>query len=81
MRIDYALHNRQPQPGAAGTAGAVAAHKRLKQMLQLIGFNTGTIIINLEPGAVKLLAAADFDPAVTITRSRSRPRPLLPARY
>ena len=54
MRINDALHNRQPQPGAAGTAGAVAAHKRLKQMLQLIGFNTRTIIINLGRASVRI---------------------------
>lgn len=44
MIVDNTLNNRQPQPGAAGAAGTVAAYKRLKQVLPLLRFNPRSII-------------------------------------
>ena len=68
MRIDNTLHNRQPQPCAAGAARAVTAHKRLKQVLQLVRLNAGAVILYLKPGALQLAAAAHLNPAVAVAR-------------
>ncbi|EGA11517.1 hypothetical protein SEEM0055_02848, partial [Salmonella enterica subsp. enterica serovar Montevideo str. MB110209-0055] len=66
MVIDNALHNRQPQPCAAGATGAVAAYKRLEQMFTLLRLNARPVIFYLEPGAMRLGAATDLNPAVAI---------------
>ena len=67
MVIHNTLHNRQPQPGAAGAARAVATHKRLEQVLTLFRLNARPIVLNLEPGAMRFRTAADLDPAIAIT--------------
>ncbi|MNI68312.1 hypothetical protein D3C73_1239980 [compost metagenome] len=69
MVIDDALHDRQAQTGTAGTAGTVAAYKRLEQMLTLLRFDARTIILDLEPGAMWLCATANLNPAITIAGS------------
>ena len=66
MIVDNTLNNRQPQPGAAGTAGAIAAYKRLKQMFALLRFDPRPVIFHLEPGPARFAAAADLDPAIAI---------------
>ena len=67
MIVDNTLHYRQPQPGAAGATGAIAAHKRLEQMFALFRFNSRAVIFHLEPGTAGFAAAADFNPALTVT--------------
>ncbi|MNC77171.1 hypothetical protein D3C75_1290660 [compost metagenome] len=37
-------------------------------MFKLLRFNARAVVFNLEPGAVKLAATADFNPAISITR-------------
>ena len=66
MIVDNTLNNRQPQPGAAGTAGAIAAYKRLEQMFALLRFDPRPVIFHLEPGPTRFAAAADLDPAIAV---------------
>ena len=66
MIVDNTLNNRQPQPGAAGAAGAIAAYKRLEQMFALLRFDPRSVIFHLEPGPARFAAAADLDPAIAI---------------
>ncbi|MND66723.1 hypothetical protein D3C80_581220 [compost metagenome] len=68
MTIDNTLYDSQAKPGSAGAACAVATDKRLQQMFQLFRFNARAVVFHLEPAALQLTAAADFDPAVAVTR-------------
>ena len=68
MVIDNTLHDSQPQARSADGTGAIATHKRLEQVLTLLGFNPWTIVFHLEPGAMRFTTATDFNPAVAVTR-------------
>ena len=63
MRGGQALHDRQPEAGAAGraVAGAIGAEERLEQLRQVVGRDARAVVQHLEEHVVALAADTQLD--------------------